>query len=607
MIRFTFIFILILSFEYLSAQKQDYLWFIGHEPYDIVLPERAADTTRGATNMDFGFEPPKFYYDPKRFLDFWNVNSSVCDSKGRILAYTNGQVIYNQFNKPIADTINYSADWEYTNYGEEVFPIPGGLSTTQGALILPVPGDSSLYYTFYTTRDRENPPYMNFQISYAKINVDSNNINGTLIEKDIVLLQDSLSGSITAVRHGNGRDWWLIAPRRIGNVLNIWLIDPMGINYKGRLETGLQSFHGVGQIYLSPDGQWISWYVGGYLVKDGGQLFLAKFDRCSGTISNPSFIYIDISHFRFAGGVSFSYDSRYLYMCNKDFIYQYDLEYSDVLESQTKVATFDGFTYTFPYDKYNPIKYPVNFYEMYLAPDGRIYITPNSATTRMLSVMHFPQKQGKECDVRQHSVLMPTGFARGLPNFPDYRLGALDGSACDTLNIDNIPVAKYRYEVDTNDYLSLYFTDLSYSRPESWSWDFGDYSYIELERYPTHHFPKNGTYNVCLTVSNENSQDKKCKTITIGSPNPNKTEESISLDIRFFPNPVTDYLQITLGDFVPQSGNVTFYDISGKVVLEQNIHYGQNMVDLGTLDRGFYTCIIKDNKTLIRTEKILKL
>ncbi|MDV7397611.1 PKD domain-containing protein, partial [Arthrospira platensis SPKY1] len=102
---------------------------------------------------------------------------------------------------------------------------------------------------------------------------------------------------------------------------------------------------------------------------------------------------------------------------------------------------------------------------------------------------------------------------------PDYRLGPLDGSPCDTLGLDNHPVAKFRYEADTLDHLRLRFTDLSYFRPEVWSWDFGDGSPASAERYPQHLYAKSGTYEVCLTVSNENSSDTNCRTVTIGGTN----------------------------------------------------------------------------------------
>ncbi|MBK7699704.1 MAG: hypothetical protein IPJ39_13695 [Saprospiraceae bacterium] len=62
-----------------------------------------------------------------------------------------------------------------------------------------------------------------------------------------------------------------------------------------------------------------------------------------------------------------------------------------------------------------------------------------------MSKIEYPDEAGEACTVLQHSVFMPTGIARGIPNFPHYRLGPLDGSPCDTLGLDNNPIAKYRY------------------------------------------------------------------------------------------------------------------------------------------------------------------
>ena len=252
-----------------GAQKQDYIWLYGSEIYDIILPDRAADTTKGASDIDFNFEPPKIYYNPERFLDFTFVNSSICNSNGKILAYTNGQVIYNQFDQPIADTINYGSDWEYNNYGDDEMAIPGGLVTIQGAIVLPVPGHFDQYYTFYTTQQWETTPYSINKISFALFDVSDENMAGHLLIKDIMMLEDTLSGSITAIRHGNGRDWWLIAPRMRGHKLNIWLIDPSGVHYHGVLDTGLPGNKGIGQISGSPDGKWLAWFIGDKFIQIG--------------------------------------------------------------------------------------------------------------------------------------------------------------------------------------------------------------------------------------------------------------------------------------------------------------------------------------------------
>ncbi|HRQ29451.1 MAG TPA: PKD domain-containing protein [Saprospiraceae bacterium] len=587
------------------AQKEDHIWMVGDEPYDIILPDRAADTTRGATNLDFNYDPPKIYYDPKRFLDFAGINSSICTADGSILAYTNGQVIYNRFDQPIEDTINYSLDWEYCNLGDKNMAIPSGLLGVQEALMLPVPGTPDLYYTFYTTYAREANKNYNYQISYAKFMVSDDDPGGELISKDNVIMQDSLSGSITAVRHGNGRDWWLITPRRVGNSLNIWLVNPNGIHFHGRMDTGLPANDGIGQIYGSPDGKWLSWFVAHKFSATGAQFFLSKFDRCKGIILNPEFLYVDVSNYRFGFGVSFSHDSKYLYMCNRDFIYQYDLGKADVLASELKVAIYDGYEYYFPYDTIQPLGRPVDFCIMSLAPDGRIYIMSSSASTRMVSVMHSPFNGGVGCDVRQHSLLMPTGIARGLPNFPDYRLGPLDGSPCDTLGMDNHPVAKFRYEADTLDHLRLRFTDLSYFRPETWNWDFGDGSPNSEERYPVHRYDKNGTYEVCLTVSNENSVNTVCRIVNIGGTGTSDGYDFKTDQISLYPNPVSEKLLITLGEYIPEKGMVTILDVTGKTVLSTRLYYGQNTLDLTRLSPGMYFCVMTDGGRLMKTEKVV--
>jgi uncharacterized membrane protein len=117
---------------------------------------------------------------------------------------------------------------------------------------------------------------------------------------------------------------------------------------------------------------------------------------------------------------------------------------------------------------------------------------------------------------------------------PNYRLGPLDGSSCDTLGLDNHPIAKYRYEADTIDHQRIRFTDLSYFRPEVWSWDFGDGSPKISQRSPYHTYAQNGSYKVCLTVSNENSSNTSCRNITIGT---SATDDDLSsvADVTLFP------------------------------------------------------------------------
>ncbi|MBK7699707.1 MAG: hypothetical protein IPJ39_13710 [Saprospiraceae bacterium] len=96
-----------------------------------------------------------------------------------MLAYTNGMVIYNRYDKAIEDTINYSDDWEYEKIEYKGVIIPGGIWGIQYALMLPHPTIADRYYTFYSTRDRSNTYYNNFMIRYAKFDVSKDDSKGS--------------------------------------------------------------------------------------------------------------------------------------------------------------------------------------------------------------------------------------------------------------------------------------------------------------------------------------------------------------------------------------------------------------------------------------------
>ncbi|MBK8192316.1 MAG: PKD domain-containing protein [Lewinellaceae bacterium] len=101
-------------------------------------------------------------------------------------------------------------------------------------------------------------------------------------------------------------------------------------------------------------------------------------------------------------------------------------------------------------------------------------------------------------------------------HFAHYRLGPVDGSSCDSLGIDNIPWAWWRYKQDTALYGTIYFTDLSAYEPTEWHWDFGDGAFSS-DTSPVHGYAAPGTYTVCLTVSNAFGADTLCRTIHIAT------------------------------------------------------------------------------------------
>ncbi|MBK6640862.1 MAG: T9SS type A sorting domain-containing protein [Bacteroidetes bacterium] len=67
-----------------------------------------------------------------------------------------------------------------------------------------------------------------------------------------------------------------------------------------------------------------------------------------------------------------------------------------------------------------------------LAPDGKIYITTGSVTSS-LHTIEEPDNPGIACNVIQNSVTLPSYNRPTVPNHPNYFLGPLVGSLCDSL------------------------------------------------------------------------------------------------------------------------------------------------------------------------------
>ncbi|MCB9295078.1 MAG: PKD domain-containing protein [Lewinellaceae bacterium] len=351
----------------------------------------------------------------------------------------------------------------------------------------------------------------------------------------------------------------------------------------------------LGQACFSPDGKW---YVRFNTVTNsvGDFVDIYHFDRCNGALSNHlKFNYFDGSH---SGGVAISPNSRYLYISSYLYIYQYDLWADDIEASRDTVAVYDGYT------DINGLG--TRFYLAQLGPDGKIYLScPNGV--RELHVIHRPDKPGPACQVEQRGILLPTFNASSLPNFPNYRLGPIDGSPCDTLGIDNIPLARWRYGQDTLEPLQVAFTDLSAYEPAEWHWDFGDGN-TSQDTSPVHAFLEDGLYEVCLTVSNANGSDTKCRELQLGMVASGKAEGgSGNVLVQVFPNPFGERFAVSLpAGWLPQQARLWLYDGLGRRVLSQRLRAGANAVPAGHLPPGVYFYVVVESGVVVAQGRVAK-
>lgn len=388
-----------------SAQGQDKIWVMG---YDCCVSNWHG--------MNWNFNSGSLIIDTvTRYMNFCETNGEISDANGNLLFYTNGIYIANAQDDTMLNGSGLNPA-DFTTAHSQY-----GLTLPQANLIIPFPNDSTKYYLFHETSDDRFNTYASLYLYYSVIDMSLDSGRGGVIQKNTVLLNDSLvEGRLTACKHANGRDWWIFAHQLFSGLVYKWLVTPSGIS--GPWTQDLITWRDIwfGQNLFSPDGTKFAYY------EPYGDLDIWEFDRCTGIFSNQ--IHVDINDSAGLGGAAFSRSGRYLYLSSMDFIYQFDVQAANIPASQVTVATWDH---------YYSQGLATVFYLAALAPDDKIYINCGNSTTEM-HVINYPDSAGVACEVCQHCVYLPAFNAFTIPNFPNYFLGAEGGTVCDSL-ITEIP------------------------------------------------------------------------------------------------------------------------------------------------------------------------
>lgn len=387
----------------LAQQGLNNLWLLGYDS-DVGIPW-------GNTNIDFTSGAPEISlhaYEIGYLKTAANISKAdgVLDfsTNGAFLADRNGDTLYNGTGlAPSAYTTAYSE----------------GLVLSQGALIVQKPNSLGRYYVFHSTLDNWAGGSAQF-LYLTTVDMSLNNALGGVVTKNEVLWSGAQqAGQITAVRHANGRDWWVYKHQAGNNIFTRFLVTPSGVQLDGTQAIGIVRPPDAGNVCFSPDGTKFAYYWG------ETDLEIFQFDRCTGLFSDPVFIGIDDTNT--GGGIAFSPNSRYLYVSSVLDLYQYDTEASDIEASMIHIGVWDGF-----YSPQPPLA--TYFDEAQIAPDGKIYFSTGNGTFH-LHVINAPDEAGFACDLVQHGIEIPTYYYNSLPNHPNYHLGPVLGSVCDSLGM----------------------------------------------------------------------------------------------------------------------------------------------------------------------------
>ena len=227
-----------------SCQKQANVWYFGdHAGLDFKTGSPVA-LSNGALKTDEGC-------------------ASISDTAGNILFYTDGITVYNKKDTSMPNGTGLN----------------GHSSSTQSSIIIPVPGNDSIFYIF--TTDAQGGAN---GCEYSRVNMHKNGGHGDVISKNKMLFTPSAE-KITAIRNNNGSDIWVIGHKHNTDTFYTYKIDNKGINssvVKSKSGSSYSTKSGViGYMKASPDGKKLA-----LAISSTNTVEVFDFDDKSGVVSN---------------------------------------------------------------------------------------------------------------------------------------------------------------------------------------------------------------------------------------------------------------------------------------------------------------------------------
>ncbi|MBP7809389.1 MAG: gliding motility-associated C-terminal domain-containing protein [Bacteroidia bacterium] len=245
----------------------------------------------------------KWYFGGQAGLDFmgmptiltngmmnpWEGCASISDASGALLFYTDGITVWNKTHAVMTN-------------GTGLF---GNGSSTQAGVIVQRPGSANIYYIF--TVDAQAAPN---GLRYSTVDMSMSAGNGAVTVKN-TLLQTPSDEKITAVRHCNGVDIWVVTHDWNSNNFRSFLVTAAGVGAPvnsavGNVHSGSNA-NTIGQMKASPNGRKI-----GLAVHDSplNSFELFDFDNSTGVVSNPLVLG---TTYNWAYGCEFSPDGTKFY------------------------------------------------------------------------------------------------------------------------------------------------------------------------------------------------------------------------------------------------------------------------------------------------------
>ena len=291
--------------------------------------------------------------------------------------------------------------------------LEGHPSSGQPALIVPDPGDTNLFYLFTTGAANTATT----ATRYSVIDMRGNGGRGAVVEKNTMIL-DRGTEKITATRHCNGKDYWVIAHDWGASNFYVYLITASGISDTVISDIGeiyATSAQIQGTFQMSPHGRFLA--VSSPALK---ALEVFDFNNATGEITNQRILGKGDAEYY---GLEFSPSSSRLYVNtlppgnNAAALFQFDMEAGDATAIRAS---------RFEYIRLRERDWQGG--QLQLGMDGRIYVSWTGRDS--LGVIQQPDLLAGAAQYR-HSGFWLGGRRThyGLPNIIDSDLGSTPSPA----------------------------------------------------------------------------------------------------------------------------------------------------------------------------------
>lgn len=426
--------------------------------------------------------------------------STISDSDGNLLFYTNGVKVWNKNHKIMIN-------------GDGLF---GHWSSSNSSIVIPKPNSTNIYYVItldepnhitagYYPNPDPSPRHIELYdpttdsddglingLNYSIIDMSLNGGEGEVISKnnhlitydpsDIEQKKYKCSEKLTAVYNSDGTAIWFLT--YFIDKFYVFKIDKNGINTTPitspsgfTIATNGYLNNAIGCIKFSPDGKKLA-MANSYLGDNAdklyqGNAYLFNFDNSTGLVSSGLKI-LDGDH---PYGVEFSPNSQVLYINANKYnsfssdLYQFDLTASNVANSKYRAWGAVGAG------------------ALQLAIDGKIYIS--MPDTWFLSQILNPNVYGSSVNVTWFNIDLD-GFNSGRKSFfglPTF----IQSNFEQNLTFENLCLGS-----------ETKFNLANYTNVDSVIWDFGNpisgADNVSTDLNPAHTFTASGNYEITATV-----------------------------------------------------------------------------------------------------------